>query len=176
MPKNLTVDRMPIIWGDYATVALTRSMVAVIDARDVPLIGLRFWFAVPANGNVEKCYARTENRSGPLSMHNFILPSPSPDLFVDHISRDGLDNRRCNLRLATKSENNRNRETAVVSASGYRGVYPRKGKFRAAVSLDHRKRWLGTFETAEEAAIVRATWLVANGLHEFSPFDLELSA
>lgn len=69
-------------------------------------------------------------------------------MFADHISRDRLDNRRSNLRWATKKQNGANMQPRPNS-SGYRGVSRRgtRKKFQAIITLH-----LGTFDTAEEAA------------------------
>ena len=40
-------------------------------------------------------------------MHRLIM-QPSPDMVVDHINGDGLDNKRENLRIVTHGQNIRN--------------------------------------------------------------------
>lgn len=70
---------------------------------------------------------------------------------IDHINGDRLDNRIENLREVTPQQNSLNC-TQKSNSSPYRGVSARDGVFRAAITLDGKKRHLGTFETAEEAA------------------------
>lgn len=63
----------------------------------------------------------------------------------------GLDNRRRNLRLATKSLNQANSRPAENNSSGFKGVHRYK-RWRAQITIDGRARHLGYFDTPEEAA------------------------
>jgi hypothetical protein len=73
---------------------------------------------------------------------------------IDHISRDRLDNRRCNLRVCTHSENNMNRGMRSDNKTGFKGVCCNKQakKFQASINLNGKQKHLGLFDTAEEAS------------------------
>lgn len=82
-------------------------------------------------------------------MHHGFLPE-----FVDHINGDPRDNRIENLRAASRSDNNRNRRTNGNNKAGVKGVHwdaPRK-KWKAQISFNGRQRYLGLFDSLEDAA------------------------
>ena len=75
---------------------------------------------------------------------------------VDHKNRDTSDNRIENLRLATYSQNARNRKRSALSTTGLKGAArfnsPRNLKrFRSTITIDGKRIHLGQFDTAEEA-------------------------
>lgn len=72
---------------------------------------------------------------------------------VDHINRDRSDNRWCNLREASRSQQMSN-TVSVRGTSRYKGVSYRKerGNWRAVLSSDGKQKYLGSFETEDEAA------------------------
>jgi hypothetical protein len=89
------------------------------------------------------------------TLHGAIIGS-SPGLEIDHINGNGLDNRRCNLRLVEHSINVQN-SLAAWGASRYRGVSwdAEKRRWRATIGHQGRLIRLGRFTDEIEAAIAR---------------------
>lgn len=91
-----------------------------------------------------------------MRLAHAVLEVPPDGMVIDHINRDKLDNRRCNLRLIPRDANAQNRSAHRNNITGLRGVMLRKdtGKFLAHARLNGRNIRLGYYETAEEAAEV----------------------
>lgn len=73
---------------------------------------------------------------------------------VDHINGDPSDNRWCNLRAATHSQNLKNMKLHKTNTSGFKGVsWCSYGKsWRASIKVNGKNLRLGRFKTPEEAA------------------------
>ena len=76
---------------------------------------------------------------------------------IDHINHVRDDNRLCNLRFVTRSENRRNQSVNSKNTTGVTGVcfYKRLQKYVAQIRVDWKIIHLGYFETLEEAAEAR---------------------
>ena len=76
-----------------------------------------------------------------------------PSVVLDHINGVKGDNRLCNLREATFSQNNQNRGMMSNNTSGYRGVCWIKSnrKWRASISIKGKPKHIGLYSTKEEA-------------------------
>jgi|GEM_PF-36144 len=85
-------------------------------------------------------------------MHRQIMNAPAGKI-IDHKDRNGLNNTKSNLRLATIAENNRNRKR-LKGASKYRGVsrIKNRNKWRASITYNYRRIHLGHFDNEEDAA------------------------
>jgi len=92
-------------------------------------------------------------------MHRFLMGVHHSTLpLVDHIDGDGLNNTRCNLRLVSYSHNQYNRKMQKNNTTGYQGVcLAPRGKYRAVISEKGKQRFLGIFDTAEQAHQAYAT-------------------
>lgn len=87
-------------------------------------------------------------------MHREIIPVDD-ELYVDHKNRNGLDNRKANLRPATPSQNNQNARRPKKNAfSKYRGVTwdKYKQKWKVNISSNKRTRHFGYFDSEIQAA------------------------
>lgn len=72
-------------------------------------------------------------------------------LMVDHIDGNPANDRLNNLRLATASQNTAN--SRALRRALPKGVYARGGRFQAEVRTGSQRKYLGTFDTAEAAAL-----------------------
>jgi hypothetical protein len=77
-----------------------------------------------------------------------------PGVDVDHIDDDPLNNRRSNLRIASRFQNLGNTRRRADNTSGFKGV-SWSNRFRywvASIGYAGAKRHLGCYPTAEQAA------------------------
>ena len=89
-----------------------------------------------------------------IMLHHLIAPAPE-GMVRDHINGNTLDNRRENLRVCTRAQNNRNVGLSRNNKSGYKGVcfFKRDKTWQAYIDFNGRKH-LGYFKTARQAAEV----------------------
>ena len=90
------------------------------------------------------------------------------EMQIDHVNQNRPDNRWCNLRLVTKSENLQNKCQYANNKSGVTGVYFRKdsGQWRAAIGSGSTRISLGSFKTKELAIEARLAAENEHGYHE----------
>lgn len=88
------------------------------------------------------------------SMHRIIMSAPK-GMVVDHINHDTLDNRKCNLRVCTNSQNLMNSRKRSNNTSGYKGVFWDKDihKWRAQITVGKKQKYLGSFISKSDAAL-----------------------
>lgn len=96
--------------------------------------------------------AKPKNSSSRL-LHRYLL-NPSKELTVDHINRNPLDNRRCNLRICTQFENNQNQSS---NKSGKVGVSfnKKQNKYVAYIKVKRKHITLGEFKNFDDAVKCR---------------------
>jgi hypothetical protein len=153
--KHMTRSIRPIrVVGDIAIVPLTQGKEAIIDACDVHLVEGVNWYAME---NRNTFYAQRVLRTGPnkkttIKMHR-VITSADSGLEIDHKDGNGLNNRRSNMRIATRSQNSRNRGKHSNNKSGFKGVSwnTRDRTWQAQITKDHKKIHLGNFPTPEQA-------------------------
>lgn len=151
-------------------VLLSQGRVALIDAEDAKRVLQYKWTLFSRKDrNKQTEYAVRYLRNGKdgrtsEGLHRFIMNEPK-GFEVDHINGNGLDNRKANLRIATRAQNAQNIKRAD-NQTGFKGVYFHKGNqlFHACISANGQKYSCGYFDTAEEAA--RAYDAKAKELHK----------
>jgi len=87
-------------------------------------------------------------------MHREVIDVPA-NMICDHVNRNGLDNRKANLRPATVSQNLCNRpKRRTKTRSKYKGLEWDKiqKKWKVRIQLNGRKTYLGSFDNELDAA------------------------
>lgn len=138
-------------------IPLSLGLFATVDEEDATFLSQWKWHAHKSRSTYyAKCSGHSD-QSGrkKLRLHRLVAVRIGLDLskgnVVDHINGNGLDNRRCNLRVATYSQNRANSPSRRTRFP--RGVRPNRDKWRAEIANGKRRKiCLGTFGTQEEAA------------------------
>ena len=139
------------IVGDVAYVPLTRGKEALIDAADVERVSSKVW-CFHHRGYAISREKDAGGKTRELQMHRFIAQS-FKGVEVDHVNGNKLDNRRSNLRHATRSQNEQNKGLIASNTSGYKGVtfHKQTGKWQAVIGANNKSHYLGLHQTAELA-------------------------
>jgi len=141
----MTIVQIPLL-------PLNQGLYALVDAEDWPKVSRFNWRARKIGRNY---YAQAPDYTGgkrrDLLLHRVIMNLPDA---IDHRNGDGLDNRRCNLRPADRTQNLGNQRISVRNKSGFKGVgwHQRDRKWRAYLVVNKRQQHLGYFNSPAEAA------------------------
>lgn len=134
--------------SDVACLSLANGRgLALVDADVVSSLPHLNW-CLGASGYAQ---AKVEGRT--LALHSLVVSAPE-GYEIDHRNRDKLDNRRANLRVCTRAENNANRRPKRGASSAYKGVSWDKRRLRwvAQIMVNRRNRFLGSFFDELDAA------------------------
>lgn len=154
--------RLPVpdpIWDNDLfcyRIPLTRGKYALIDKSSVDRISKHRW-AAHKIGNTWYAARKDRNANGKMVfMHREVMECPN-GMVVDHVNRDGLDNRLSNLRVCSHSQNIQNKKIQKNNSSGWIGVnWSRVSqKWQAGVALNGKNTHVGLFLCPIEAAIAR---------------------
>jgi hypothetical protein len=142
-------------------IELTQGKIAYVDNIDKDLEeykwctikqGNRCWYAI--RGIKVESYWTTERMHRAI-LERIIGKQLLETIAIDHINHDGLDNRRKNLRIATKSENNMNTPKRIAkTTSKYKGVTWNKqhNKWQAQIRVNNKHIHIGYYKNEEDAA------------------------
>ena len=131
-------------------IPLTRGKVALVSDEDYIEISKHKWGTHMSSNKL--FYATRYNGNTQVTMHRTIMKTPK-GMETDHINGNGLDNRRENLRIVTRRENQQNRHG--FKTSKYPGVSKVKGidRWTAHIHINKKQNYLGTFKDEETAAL-----------------------
>ena len=91
----------------------------------------------------------TRIKSKIVRLHRLLLNCPK-GLEIDHIDHNQLDNRKSNLRICNKSQNQMNRKNVSGVCS-----YNKTNRWRAHIMVNQKQIHLGIFDSRKEALKVR---------------------
>lgn len=130
----------------------------IIDKEDYDSVS-KFNWHTSNEGYVLRTVYIEEGKWDKVRLHRFLI-NPPTGMVVDHINRDILDNRKSNLRVATRMENSWNSGLKSTNKSGYKGVSYREAsrKWRAQLYVDGKKMCLGHFTNKHDAARMFNFW------------------
>lgn len=164
--------------GMTITITLNNGCEVIIDDEDAPLAQYRWQASHAERFDHRAAYARrtpTRGKQKTYVLHREILKRMlGRDLarneYVDHIDGNPLNCVRDNLRVATPYQNAINVRRHRDNQSGFKGVSKSHSKWMANIRVDGIKKYLGTFETPEEA---HAAYCRAAEKHhgEFAKFE-----
>lgn len=159
-PERIRV--VPLLARDRTVKA--HALVSECDAERV----LKFVWCLNDNGYAWRNSATARPKH--IYLHRFLMDcQPGDGMYVDHINRDRLDNRRTNLRIVTPAQSRQN-TPAIGGSSPHRGVHwdSDRGKWTAQAQLADRMHQIGRFDSEDEAARAISAWRIAH-----MPFTVE---
>lgn len=102
-------------------------------------------------------YITSNTKGKAIKLHRLILDCFDSKITIDHINHNKLDNRKCNLRFVSRSQNGMNSQLHKNNTSGVSGVTWNKKiqKWVARITLDYERIYLGAFDSFEKAKAQR---------------------
>jgi len=124
----------------------------LFDDEDLDLISNYRWFLHTGGYAYASIWNGTRKTRKNILMHRLIMGFPK-NIDIDHKNRNKLDNRRINLRFATRSQNIINKKVSGIRKKILSGG---KVRWQARIKINQKENFLGVFNTKKEAQKARA--------------------
>jgi DNA-binding CsgD family transcriptional regulator len=134
--------------------------VAIVDASELDHVKQYRW-----RSRKNKNYLYAETGANGIPLHHIIAGKPSRGMVIDHVNRNGLDNRRCNLKHVSIADNIRNGRKRNNTTSRYKNVDFYCGRWRVRIQVNKKLHFIGNFKTEVEAHHAAINWRRKNNLY-----------
>lgn len=152
MTKNGKTNRYEF-YDDVGIGYTYDNQMFIFDKEDYDKIKMYCWRISP-KGYVVANAKNGTNKT--IWLHRIVMGVTDPNIYVDHKDWNTFYNRKENLRIATKSENNMNIHRKSNNTSGYTGVtMNNSGNWLARISKNGIRYNLGTYKSFKQAVDVR---------------------
>lgn len=147
---SMTVDRKVLV-------PLTAGLFATIDVGDFRTVVKHGWCAIKAHGTwYAQANVKVDGKWKRIFLHRLLVKVP-PGMQVDHKDRNGLNCARGNLRIATRSSNQKNtgRKNTLGRTSRYKGVCwaNHLSSWVAQCVVGGKNIMIGQYDSEEDAAL-----------------------
>lgn len=145
-------------------ISLTQGQFAIVDEADFEELSKYKWYFHQGRA-VRKPRVVDGRKKGFVWMHREIV-NPGKNKVVDHINGNTLDNRRDNLRVCTRSQNQWNKTLHTKSVTGVKNIHWNKQKRRYIVRFQKygKKIDFGQFKALPDA--IERRNMVVSSVHE----------
>lgn len=139
-------------------IPITRGLIVIVDDDDYHELAKYRWCASYSSSGYYACrgiWSKKEKKCEYVYMHRLLANAKKGEQ-VDHINGNRLDNRRCNLRICSRHENQRNMKARASGTKGIHFVKRRihlKTPWSAYIRIDGRRKHLGYFASSDEAQL-----------------------
>jgi leucyl aminopeptidase (aminopeptidase T) len=131
------------------------TQAVLYDAEDADKVESYVWHIVKGHSTFYVYRQTPRPNRTQIAMHRELADCPKGKM-VDHANKNGLDNRKGNLRICTMSENMMNRKKTRQNSTGHKGVYKTGDSllnpYSSKIQKDKKVYCLGHYKTPEEAA------------------------
>lgn len=128
-------------------IRLTQSRFALVDDDRFDELDALAWCF-----NAKRGVAFTNTIDGVVMLHRMVMGAEAR-VEIDHRNGNPLDNRRTNLRIATRTQQGGNAiKKCSARSSQYKGVHRGPNKWHVQIRISGRKTHLGCFEVEIDAA------------------------
>ena len=140
------------ICEDYAIGTTNKDEEFYIDIEDIDLCKQYTW-SISSNGYLR---AYDSDSGENIFLHRLVMNATKDDV-IDHINHITTDNRKCNLRVVTYSQNSMNQKKKITNTSGVTGVcwFKRDQNWRVQIVVNEKPIHIGYFDDFEDAVKAR---------------------
>jgi len=133
-------------------IKLTKGQFAIVNNQDFDWLNQFKWFTQTCRGT-HRAVRKKDGKTVPMSREIMETNQSIVGFFVDHINRNTLDNRRRNLRLATRSQNLANSRTIRSNRTIHKGVTWKKSKncWEVRIQVNKKMFYPGISKSLKEA-------------------------